>query len=503
VLAYTSAQVLLAVRSNFYLAVNDSLGLVLMADRIDWSQPETLHNGFFPFALPAILAVLPADVALPVTGLLSALFGALALTAAYAIASSLGCRGWAVVAPVVLSLSPLFFAYFASPGPDLIATGLATAGVAVYVREAARSAPPRVGFIVAAGLLFGVAGLFRYHAALLGIGLLCWTVLQPSRRWGLTIAAALGLALGFLPQVVVNLLGGFGPFESDSAFTMYQSVVDINWHATSAIDPRAYGSALDVITNQPFEFTARYLESLQRFAVPILVVAAAALVLRPNRMRPAAFSLLIGTVGYAVVVSTGNSPRGLLPVLPLAAVAVAILAARAFDLTRALLPSWQRACAIAVIIGVTVTLPAVSEDVVAVDTKLGSERYRAATEAGVVATGLVDDARQILTNDFNLYLTDIAGTNPDKIGGWFNISLSGREPHRDVDLSSVTGFYCDAQKRGIRVVLWSPGSVPGLAPDLEAAFNGEWRTPLLRTGPPITGYTTTILVPGAYDCPEG
>jgi len=109
----------------------------------------------------------------------------------------------------------------------------------------------------------------------------------------------------------------------------------------------------------------------------------------------------------------------------------------------------------------------------------------------------------ILTNDFNLYLTELPGTNPDKIGGWFNISLSGRTPHQDVDLSSVTSFYCDAQRRGLRLVLWSPGSVPGLDPDLEAAFNGEWRTPLLRTGPPITGYTSTILVPGAYQCPEG
>ena len=163
--------------------------------------------------------------------------------------------------------------------------------------------------------------------------------------------------------------------------------------------------------------------------------------------------------------------------------AVAVLAARTFALTRRFAPSWQRAWAIVAILAVTVALPALAEDVATADTRLGSERYRAATEAGVAATGLVSDARQILTNDFNLYLTELPGTNPDKIGGWFNISLSGRTPHQDVDLSSVPAFYCDAQRRGLRLVLWSPGSVPGLDPDLEAAFNGEWRTPLLRTGP--------------------
>lgn len=504
VAVYTSVQVLLAVRSNFYVAVNDVLGLVLMAEHIDFSRPDTLHNGFFPFALPAVFAVLPSDAVLPVAGLLSALVGALALLSSFVIARSLGCRAWSLAAPVVLSLSPLFFTYFASPGPDIIATGLATIGLAVYAREAAtRAASPRLGAAVASGLLIGASGLFRYHTALLGIGLLAWAALSTRRRWPLALAAVAGLAIGFLPQVVVNLLGGFGPFESDSGFTMYQSVIDINWHATSAIDPGEYESAMSVVSGHPLEFAGFYLESLQRFAVPILLVAAATLVLRPGRRGPLAFSLLVATVGYALVVSTGNSPRGLLPVLPLSAAAVAVLAFRAFGLTRRFAPAWQRAWAIVVILLVTTAVPSLGENVTTADDRLGSERYRQATEAGVVGTGLVDDARQILTNDFNLYLTDLPGTNPDKIGGWFNISLNGRVPHRDVDLSSVTGFYCDALQRGVRLVLWSPGSVPGLAPDLEAAFNGEWRTPLLRSGPPITGYTSTILVPGAYACPAG
>ena len=74
----------------------------------------------------------------------------------------------------------------------------------------------------------------------------CWRglALSTRRRGPLALAAVGGLAIGFLPQVVVNLLGGFGPLESDSGFTMYQSVIDINWHATSAIDPGEYESAM-------------------------------------------------------------------------------------------------------------------------------------------------------------------------------------------------------------------------------------------------------------------
>jgi len=502
VLVYTAIQVWLAVRTSFHLAVNDFLGLVLIADNVDWSRPETLHNGFFPFALPAILALLPPGTELPVAGLISAAFGAITLLCTYAIASALGAREWALAAPVLLSLNPLFFAYFASPGPDVIATGLATAGLALYARASARSSiDTRIGVAMASGLLFGFAGLFRYHAALLGVGLLTWAALRGSRRGTAVLAAGLGLLLGYLPQVVINLLGGFGPLESDSGFTMYQSVVDINWHATNAIDPQAYQSALGVITAQPFEFLNRYLASLSRFVLPIVVVALAVLVPRRRKRDVVMLSMLVSAVAYAVVVSTGNSPRGLLPVLPLAAVAIAVLSHGAFELTRDTAPAWQRVCAIVAVLGFVVALPNLSESATSAHDKLSAERARAAVEAGVIDSTDIDEAGQILTNDFNLYFTDVAGTNPEKIGGWFNISLNGREAHDDVDLSSVTGFYCDAQRRGVRMVLWSPGSVPGLDPDLEAAFNGGWTTPLLRKAGTIAGYTATVVQPGRYACP--
>ncbi len=482
VLLYTAAQVAFAIRVSFHVAVNDALGLVLISDAVDWARPETLHNGFFPFALPALLSALPAGTTLPVAGMLSAGMGAVALVATYVVAARLAGAWWGFAAAVVLSLNPHIVAYFASPGPDVIAMALAMVGVALYVSESDRlPSEARLGLVFASGLLFGFAGLFRYHAALIGLGLLTWAALRHSRAGAYLAAAALGIVLGFLPQVVINVLGGFGPLESDSAFTIYQSVVPIDWRATSAIDPDAYASVLGVVTTYPFEFATSYLQSWGKFLTPIAVLAVAVVVHRPRRSRTVVFSLLVAAVGFAAVVSTGNSPRGLIPVLPLAAVGLAIIASRAFEASAGHAPAWQRGSAIAVVLAGLVVLPNLAEDAAVVQGRRAAEQVRESVESAVVASGVVDDARQILTNDFDLYLTELPGINPDKIGGWYNISLSGREPHTDVDLGSVTGFYCDARDRGIRMVLWSPGSVPGMDPDLEAALTGTWRTPLLRS----------------------
>jgi hypothetical protein len=200
------------------------------------------------------------------------------------------------------------------------------------------------------------------------------------------------------------------------------------------------------------------------------------------------------------VVSTGNSPRGLLPLLPLVGVAAMVIAARAVDVTRDYAPTWQRTVAVVVLLGFVAVLPGAAEAATFAQNKKNAEASRAAVEAGALATGLGDDARQLLTNDFDLYMSDLPGIAPEMIGGWTAISRNGRVPHVDIDLSSVPAFYCDARDRGIRVALWYPGTVTGLDPELETALNGNSRTPLLRTVGNIGGYIATEVVPDALTC---
>ena len=327
-------------------------------------------------------------------------------------------------------------------------------GLAVYAREAAtRAASPRLGIVFASGLLFGVSGLFRYHTALLAIGLLTWAVLRASRRGPLVLAAVLGLVLGFLPQVIVNVLGGFGPFATDSGFTMYQSVVDINWHATSGSTRATTRVRSPSSPGSPLEFAGSYLESLQRFAVPVIVVAAAAAA-RPAQQRGrVAFSLLRSHARPTPSsCRRATRPADSCPSCRWPAVAVAVLAARAFDLTRR--TSRRRGSAPwaivrdprVVTVGAALRWPS---DVATADARLGSERYRAATEAGVAATGLVERCAADPDERLQPVPDGAPGHEPRQDRRLVQHQPQrphpppGRRPH-----ARSSAFYCDAQRRG-------------------------------------------------------
>lgn len=502
VVVYGALQLAAAISTAFHPAVNDALGIMAIARGIDWSDLGTLHNGFFPIGLPVVLALLPQGSWFALASLGSLAFALAALAATWIIAARLASAWWALLAVVAVSVDPTFAAYAASPGPDVIALGLATVGIAVYVTEATGRAPTVRWWVLAcSGALLGFAGVFRYHAALVGVGLVAWCLLQQRQRLAAVSAAVAGIAVGYSPQVVANLLGGYGPLANDGGFTMYQSVVDINWLATGSIDRAAYASPLRVILDHPVPFAAAYADSATAYVVPVALAAIAVLVRRRRNAGTVLVSLLVAVVAYALVVSTGNSPRGVLAVVPITAVAIAVIADRAFALSRDVAPGWQRAVALIALAGAVVVVPQARTVLADLTTRQAQERERAAVDAAVVRYGGATSAQQVLTNDFNLYFTDLPGIGPDTLGGWTDISLNGDAPHRDVDLSSVRAFVCGASARGVRLVLWLPANaVPDMDEQLSGALTGATTVTGLRSVGTIGPYQATLVEPG-YVCP--
>ena len=181
-------------------------------------------------------------------------------------------------------------------------------------------------------------------------------------------------------------------------------------------------------------------------------------------------------VAPAVVAKAAPAPAQ--AVAPVAAVAVAALAHRAFDLTRTVGPAWQRAVAVVTLATALVVAPGVRTVADGFSTRHAQEDERAAVDGAVARYGIADSAAQILTNDLNVYVTDLPGLVPDSFGGWTSISLNGTNAHTNVDVTSARGFVCDAAARGIRVVLWQPGNVvPAMAEDLAAALAAGGVTP--------------------------
>ena len=497
---YGSLHLTLSVRMQFRPAENDFLGNLNIAHGIDWSSISSVHNGFFGVGLPVLLTVIPDASVFQLAGLLSLAFGLVALIATFCVAARLAGRWWGLAAVLLLSCNPLFFDYFASPGPDLIAIGLTTVGLAVYTNEALRQQVQRPIVLVLTGFLFGVAGLFRVHALILAGGLLLWTLLQGNQRVRSLLLAATGVAIGILPQVVINLMGGFGPLEADTGFYIYESALGMDWYKTSSIPRELFVNPVQVILDHPMAFLASYVMAFTNYVIPIATLGVAALLTKERAARNVVIAMFASTVVFGLAVSAAASPRGPLPILPQAAIGMALVACWIFNSTGLGVVVWRRVLVV-LLLGAIVTLPQLKEIAFATAAKSQAAIDRAAIELRVREVGHVTNASQILTNDFFLYFTGIPGNVPDRIGGWENVSLNGREVHQDVSLASVPDFYCSALSKGIDTVLWLPWAVSGVDPALDEALAGNSKDPLLVNAGTIGPYVVTELSTGGIVCP--
>ncbi len=498
---YCLGQLAFSVQTHFRPAENDFLGILKIAQGIDWTDIASAHNGFFGVGLPAILTVIPDANIFLLAGLLSLFFGLATLAATFFVATRLAGSWWGLAAMVLLTCDPLFFDYFASPGPDLIAIGLTTVGLAIYTNEALRQQGQRPAMLVLAGFLFGVAGLFRAHALILAGGLLLWTLLQGNQRVRSLVLAALGIAVGILPQVIINLMGGFGPLEADTGFYIYESALGMDWYRTGSIPRELFSSPIRVIFDHPTAFIAGYVMAFTNYVIPITALGVAALVAKERASRNVVISMLASTVAFALAVSAAASPRGPLPILAQAAIGMALVAFWIFDRTRSGAAPWRRALVV-LLLGAIIIWPQLREIAFSSAAKYQAAIERAAIEAQLSGLGSISRASQILTNDFFLYFNDIEGNVPDRLGGWENISLNGREVHQDVALTSVTDFYCSALRKGIDTVLWLPWAVSGVDPALDQALAGDSKSPILVNAGTIGPYSVTKLPTGSFVCPD-
>ena len=498
--AYGLVQLAFSIRTQFRPAENDFLGNLNIAHGIDWGDIASVHNGFFGVGLLVILTVIPDASIFQVAGLLSWLSGMVALVATFFAATRLAGRWWGLAAVVLLSCNPLFFDYFASPGPDLIVIGLTTVGLAFYTNEALRENGHRPVMLVLVGIFFGVAGLFRVHALILAGGLLLWTLLQGNQRVRSLLLAATGVAIGILPQVVINLMGGFGPLEADTGFYIYESALGMDWYKTGSIPRELFVNPVQVILDHPRAFLASYVMAFTNYVIPIATLGVAALLTKERAARNVVIAMFANTVVFGLAVSAAASPRGPLPILPQAAIAMALVAFWLFESTAPGAVAWRRVMVV-LLLGAIVTWPQLKEIAFATAAKSQAAIDRAAVELRVREVGHVTNASQILTNDFFLYFTGIPGNVPDRIGGWENVSLNGREVHQDVSLASVPDFYCSALTKGIDTVLWLPWAVSGVDPALDEALAGNSKDPLLVNAGTIGPYFVTELSTGGIVCP--
>lgn len=470
--------------TGFFAAHNDFWGAVFIAQQMNAGVRESFHNGFFPLGYPLLLKSYPDMLPLDVWGFLTSFASAVVvLVASWFLAKRLMPRGLAWLLLPFIAFHPLCFFYFTTAGVDPGAMAFFLAGMALLLHAAERAVEGTAGgterapsgrgafkAAMAAGILIGLGGLWRYHALIAGL-ILVVSVALAYRRIAIPLVAALFIAVAYSPQALINLSLGLSPLHTNYELAVYDLMHDVNWHALGdiAVQP----TMLQVLLSDPALFLRQYargVASLMIYALPALVLV---VMTRDPAHKRRATSLGLFLVGYALVFGLSVGGRAPLLVLPLALISCGAVLSAVFDLRRAR----AGAGTTGVVRGVAAFLAMVFVIFVVKDARALKARVAQAATYRAVERHLIDagvrDAREVFTTDFDLYFRTIPPYRPRYNGGW---GLFGtyrwREEFPQAPTGDLEAFIADNRAHGRRFVILSPqaGKVASFLDEAHTAF---------------------------------
>ena len=398
---------------DFHLCLNDFWAWSFLASRMDFGDAASLQNGFMPPAYAIFLKLLGPSREIAGAFVLTLLSVLVAACAVGKIVLRIATPGAAALAIGLLALFPPFLQSGLTAGPDIVVASLVTLAVAVFWRE---GCDLRWGML--AGAALGLAVLIRSHALFAGVGILVASVLLDRRIGRAAGGLLLGLAAGAAVQIFVNLSAGEAAWSNTQAFNVHKMVYGMDWYAP--VTPES-ASALSIIADEPALFIRQWAGALLRSGVWLLG-AAMALIFgwrsgHVPLLRLSGASLIAGTL-YTIPVSLGDSPRAVVVISALIVPPVAILI---LELRRQRVVVSALGIAAVLAVGVTMGLRADREFLVH---NFKQHKDFQALELRLAAVG-VDNAREVFTDDFDLYFRSIEGRRPLTKGGWGLIGIEG------------------------------------------------------------------------------
>lgn len=281
--------------------------------RLDWADPTSFHNGFYPsFSIFLVKVVGPKHWSLVGTILSNILLGYSLLISYKLIQHYLRNAHAAIIATLILAISPGFFSVFTSAMPDSIMVALFISGLyAVLCKQ----------HWFLGGLLLGLAASTRYHGLLLAC-LSFVLFLHPSNKY---LRAGWFFILGFLiiysQQMIFSWMATGNVFSNDQLYNIFKTFYRNDIGDASQL--QLPNSLLGVITHNSGVFWPKYWTILQSKAIYILLPAVAALLLKEHRAFLLRISLLIGL--YIGIASLGGSPRMYAPIAVLIAIVLGFI----------------------------------------------------------------------------------------------------------------------------------------------------------------------------------
>ena len=438
--------------AGFLAAHNDYWGNVFIAQQMDLATPASFHNGFFPLGYPLLLKLLLGSGSLDQAGFWVNHFASLVtLAAAYQLARRLMPTRRSVLVLIFIALHPLCFFYFSTAGADPGSMAFFLSG-AVLAIDSAESASWKTA--AAAGVLLGLAALWRYHALIAG-ALFLAAVAVAYRRGIPPVIAAGWMALAYSPQVAVNMSLGLSPLHTNHALAVYDMMYGVNWYRLADLQVPSSMSA--VILSDPGLFFRHYAKgvfSLLIYALPALLFT---LQNRDPKTRAYGLAASLFLVGYAFAFGISVGGRAPLLVLPLALIFLGGALSNHYDRLRILrspaFPFW-RGCAAAGLL-LAVGYFAV-KDWRAVHLRMKTDRTYRTVERFLKNAG-IRNAKEAFTTDFDLYFRAIQPFRPLYNGGWGLVgTYRWKEEFPQASMAGLEAFVSDGRLRKQRYVILNP-----------------------------------------------
>jgi hypothetical protein len=489
-----SISVWLGLRTQHYPVLNDFWALLFQSSRFDWSHLDSFKNGFFPPGYGVFLSLIGGKHVLANAYYASLSFAAGTLLVTYWATERVTTSAAALAAAALTAFYPLNFSLMMTSGPDIgCVFMLWTAFCLLHVGISSEEGRTRAAAGWAAGLLFSVAILWRYHALVYAscalIAVFCVT------RGPLDWRAGLGVGVALLVLASLSLLPGFSEqLARAQAFNVWKALHPVNWYHMPRNVPQTVGAVVwpehSAFVRVYWEFNRPYLWLL----VPPLI---AALVAR-ERQRHIAVSILVLELLYLPVVGIGFSPRGVALIIPATMLCVGLLIGEIQLRLSSVLPPPLAAALPLVILTGFFARPWWNENRGFIHASIAGYEWRRDVELELRAQG-VKHPLQVFS-DAGLHFVLYPGP------GWYSYLTRGNGGWPRLDMydlerlapefrtDSLAGFVEDCQRSGITHVVLSPTS-GALLPELAHVFSGQRFHPNLQYTSTVRGLKVFALQP--------
>ncbi len=412
-LLYAATLLTAAWLSHFAVFRNDVFPLRWQAEHLSIQHPESFYDGFFTIGYPLLIRLSeitgnPVLTVILLQIVLSVLFVVLL--------QSFFKKTVSAEASIIAFPFVLFFPHLArsilTPTPDFIAALLCLAGFVALVQKASNRR------WAIAGILFGSAYLFRTHVLVLIFTLaLALLLFQHGQRLRSTVWYVVGAAPFIIFQGLLQLWSGHGFFETSQAFNVWRVMYGMDWNNP----PNLAGAGIwSLIGSKPWAFVNGFWIAIRNelwYILPLLAASIFLLMRTRWKKHNELMILLVGVLIYVIITNSGGSPRNIIIVIPVIAMAVIYLIMEAtsnIDATKKL----QVAHSIAILAWATGIAG------MFFFSHLAAHRIEDYSEVEqVLHVQSKHDAHRIYTDDFDFYFPGLKYQSPRKSGGWPEVGL--------------------------------------------------------------------------------